>query len=97
MNKYTEVIHLPDLLFIQFCSNQFGINRGVYNTIDKWLYENGERNIIDRRKRIYHFLDYCLKNGLSNDGKIKFGHGNLSNKLTEYLESHNMYDLPISV
>lgn len=83
LNKQTEFIHLPDLQFIQLCITHFGINRGVYNTIDAWFFEYGVINILKRRKRIYHFLSQC-QSDLTKNGKIKFGHGNLSKTLTEY-------------
>ena len=97
MDKLAERIHLPDLLFNQLCINQFGINRGVYNTIDEWFFENGIKNILERRKRIYHFLIYCSQNGLATNGKIKFGQGNLSKQLTDYSERNYSYGLPILV
>ncbi|MBM4764768.1 hypothetical protein [Bacillus sp. B15-48] len=86
MDKYTEFIHLPDLLFNQLCIKQFGINRGVYNTIDEWFFENGIKNILERRQRIFHFLVWYIQSGLATNGNIKFGHGNLSKKLREYSE-----------
>jgi riboflavin kinase len=96
LKKLTEIIHLPDLHFNQFCVRQFGINRGVLNTIDEWFFENGIQNILERRKRIYHFLTCCYQIGLADNGKMKFGHGNLSKELTEYLKRNYSYGYPIS-
>ncbi|WP_251551669.1 hypothetical protein [Neobacillus muris] len=95
MNHFSELIHLPDLLFHQFCIKQFGINRGVYNTIDKWFFDNGNTSILERRLRIFHFLNWCLQNGLSANGKIKFGPGNLSKNLIEYSKGNFSYDVPM--
>lgn len=91
MDKHIEFIHLPDLLFTKSCIKQFGINRGVYNTIDKWFFENGIKNILERRQRIFHFLVWCIQSGLATNGKIKFGNGNLSKKLMEYSECNLLH------
>ncbi|MEW9671455.1 hypothetical protein [Ammoniphilus sp. 3BR4] len=69
-------VQLPDLSFIRLCESRYGINRGVYNTIDCWLYEQGWKNIVERRKTILGFLD--------GNGRQPFGHGGLSMKLQEY-------------
>jgi hypothetical protein len=83
-----DIIHLPDLSFIQFCKEQFGINRGVYNTIDSWFFQKGINNIMERRNKIYHFLAKWLQeDSKNNNGKIVIGHGNLTKKLNEYYES----------
>lgn len=88
MNKNSHIIHLPDLLFIQYCNDQFGINRGIYNTIDSWFFEKGIINILERRQKIYHFLTNSLgDDAAKNIRKIKIGHGNLAKKLNEYFES----------
>ncbi|WMX58594.1 hypothetical protein [Peribacillus sp. R9-11] len=88
MNNKIDMIHLPDLSFIQFCHDQFGINRGVYNTIDAWFFHEGIRNILERREQIYHFLtEWVQDDATQSNGKIKIGHGNLSKKLKEYFES----------
>ncbi|WP_051348366.1 hypothetical protein [Peribacillus kribbensis] len=95
MNLYTELVHLPDLLFHQYCIKQFGINRGVYNTIDEWFFDKGNKNILERRQRIFHFLNWCLQNGLAANGKIKFGPGNLSKNLMDYSEGNFSFDVPL--
>ncbi|OES44586.1 hypothetical protein BA724_09980 [Domibacillus iocasae] len=83
-----DVIHLPDLQFIQYCHDQFGINRGVYNTIDAWFFQKGTKNILDRRRKIHHFLmDLQQKSARKKGEKIKFGHGNLTKMLNDYIGS----------
>jgi hypothetical protein len=96
VDKKSEFIHLPDLQFIQLCISYFGINRGVYNTIDNWFFENGIMNILERRSRIYHFLSKCHEINLAKDGKIKFGPGNLSRILTEYSKKYYRSFSPIT-
>jgi hypothetical protein len=79
---HEEIIHLPDFQFVSLCRDNFGLNKGVYNEIDSWFFENGFKNIADRRKEILLFLnsktDYII------DGKLKFG----PNKLNEHLAEH---------
>lgn len=88
MNNNSNIIHLPDLLFIKCCNDLFGINRGIYNTIDSWFFEKGIINILERRQRIYHFLTSCFEDDAAkNIRKIRIGHGNLAKKLNEYFES----------
>ncbi|GAA3331356.1 hypothetical protein GCM10020331_087640 [Ectobacillus funiculus] len=51
-------IHLPDLTFVDLCESNYGINRGVYNTIDAWFYKHGLKDILDRRRNILSFLEF---------------------------------------
>lgn len=80
-------IHLTDLSFFKFLEYNYEVNRGVYNTIDSWFYEKGEKDILQRRKKILEFLNYVNVNG---SNKSKFGKGGLSNKLKEF--SEQIYD-----
>lgn len=80
-------IHLPDLLFVQYCGKNFGINRGIYNTIDEFLYEKGIMQITRRREVILNFLLYLNNtNGIKENGKINFNNYRLSNRLEDYCE-----------
>lgn len=81
--KNDIVIHLPDLLFVQWCEKRYGLNRGVYNTIDAWFYENGTKDIIKRRTSIVYFLNHYTQNHLDGE-RIKFGQGRLTSVLSEY-------------
>lgn len=82
---FKEEIHLPDLSFIRLCESQYGINRGIYNTIDTWFYEQGLRDIVERRTKILSFLTYIQGNStLDGNSPLHFGHGGLSIKLQEY-------------
>jgi riboflavin kinase len=78
----SNTIHLPDLQFVQFCEERFGLNRGVYNTIDSWFYHKGVIDIVNRRKRILHFLENICHS--IQNSKLKFGHGGLSSCLSSY-------------
>jgi riboflavin kinase len=81
-------IHLTDLSFSKLCENKFGINRGIYNTIDSTFYEKGIRDIISRRETIISFLTFAV--GTSGDLKChqhRFGQGGLSLKINEFLLS----------
>ncbi|PWA12166.1 hypothetical protein DCC39_06955 [Pueribacillus theae] len=75
--------NLPDLLFVHYCNREFGINRGIYNTIDLWFYEKGHTNIKERRKKILSFLKFVYSQTNKND-KIIFGNGGLKSKLVDY-------------
>lgn len=94
-----KLIHLPDLSFIRVCNEDYGINRGLYNTIDKFFYERGFERIIDRRKDILYFLDYVQKDADLNNKRPKFGSGGLKIKIEEYLleieknNNHKMWQL----
>lgn len=79
-----EIIHLTDLSFIRFCDEIYGVNRGVYNTIDAWFYEQGIENIIARRKNVLYFLEFNNKNIDKESTRVKFGSGGLTVKLIEY-------------
>jgi riboflavin kinase len=56
-----KIIHLNDFSFIQLCDKNYGVNRGIYNTIDSWFYENGMENILERRRNIIFFLESIHK------------------------------------
>ncbi|MFC5589754.1 hypothetical protein ACFPRA_12685 [Sporosarcina soli] len=82
------IINLPDLLFVKYCTETFGLNRGVYNTIDEWFYLENVQDIKVRRENILDFLLYTSESMDKGDrkGKLKFGKGNLVNQLEEYSE-----------
>lgn len=82
-----KVVHLPDLEFVKFCAEKFGINRGVYNTIDKWFTKNHTINIIWRRTTILRFL-YWVTVYIPREGKLEFGAKGLSEQLSFYHSNH---------
>jgi riboflavin kinase len=75
-------IHYTDYSFQKLCEMKFGINRGVYNTIDAWFYHNGVKNTLTRRRKILDFLSLNKNN--NKNLKLKFGKGNLIQKLNEF-------------
>jgi len=81
-----EIIHWPDYKFAEYCRNRFRVNRGVYNTIDVWLYENGVRDIGERRRLILLFLAGCSEASDREDGKfLRFGKGGLADRMRRYV------------
>ncbi|MFJ5717535.1 riboflavin kinase [Neobacillus sp. NPDC093127] len=76
-----EYIHLTDLAFIQLCEGKHGINRGVYNTIDNWIYNQGIKNILERRRLLLAFLESIRDH---ENSRKKFGPGGLRPKLEEF-------------
>ena len=78
------LIHMPDLSFVKYCEKEYGVNRGIYNTIDQWFFEQGVHRIIERRKNIMQFLDSVEL--LQNDkGKVKFGSKGLTERLNGFV------------
>lgn len=76
-----NIINMPDLQFVRWCEKQFSINRGIYNLIDERLYEHGYYVITERRLHLILFLQSISR---SNES-LKFGHGNLSKALQQFL------------
>ncbi|MBA9028518.1 hypothetical protein [Peribacillus huizhouensis] len=59
MNEIQEqIINKTDLHFFRYCQEQFGINRGVYNTIEQWFYNKEVQEIAYRRKFVLRFLKH---------------------------------------
>ncbi|MFC5591467.1 riboflavin kinase [Sporosarcina soli] len=80
-----SLIHLPDLSFVQWFDTEFGINRGVFNTIDAWFYQKGVKQITKRRRYILKFiLNLDRHNG--KKPKVTFGDGGLIPSLTNFWE-----------
>ncbi|MGE7781015.1 hypothetical protein ACQKL0_13925 [Peribacillus sp. NPDC097264] len=84
----SEYLNLPDIEFFLLCQQQYRVNKGVYNTIDKWFYQDGIVNIIHRRIYLLAFLDFVTEeNAKENHHKyIRFGNGGLTKKLNEFMK-----------
>jgi riboflavin kinase len=84
----SEHLNLPDLQFFNGCHVQYGLNKGVYNTIDNWFYEYGIVHILSRRIYLLAFLEFAKeKEPEQNEHKvIRFGNGGLVKKLYEFLD-----------
>lgn len=81
-----DIIHRTDLLFHKFIYQEFGVNRGVYNTIDQWFFDHGCINVINRRTEIIHFLHYASNLFGKSENKLVFGSGRLVSYLVKYSE-----------
>ena len=86
VKEQQSVVHLPDLLFVKYCKENFGLNKGVYNVIDEWFYNKNLKNVEIRRQKVLEFL-LCFIDAMnkeSNMQRVRFGKGELINYLTEY-------------
>ena len=83
----STIVHLPDLDFVRFCEEKFSVNRGVYNTVDKWFAENQVVNIVRRRMMVLRFL-YWVTVYIPNEGKLEFGPKGLTEQLRFYYMNH---------
>ncbi|MCF6134882.1 hypothetical protein L2649_06800 [Thermoactinomyces vulgaris] len=82
----THLVHQPDYRFAAWCRRQYGINRGIYNTIDDALYRFGLKDIVTRRRTIVSFLDEIYQSGKCREkDRVKFGKGMLMATLHQYL------------
>ena len=83
LSFYRRNIHVPDLDFAHECEQRFGINRGIYNVIDSWFFEQGVTNILARRTCILQFLSAQMRQ-VKPGGTLRFGHGGLPARLREF-------------
>lgn len=83
-----DTFSLPDLHFYKWCGLTYGINRGVYNTLDALLFEKGFKDVYERRLVLISFLEYSLREDLYDEKRkaMKFGRGNLTVKLSEFVD-----------
>jgi riboflavin kinase len=83
----TVDVHLPDLSFVRKIEESFYINRGVYNTIDAWFYDNEFLDVTERRTHILNFLQYISANLTEEQStkRLSFPDG-LTNTLESYVE-----------
>lgn len=72
-----DILNIPDLAFVRYCQKNYGVNRGVYNTIEQWFYECGISKVQERRAMILLFL----KQLKTSNEKCKFGAGGLKQHL----------------
>ncbi|RNB87093.1 hypothetical protein EDM56_15475 [Brevibacillus fluminis] len=83
-----DILNMPDIQFAAWCHEQYGVNRGIYNTIDQWLFQRGFRQIVLRRKEIIAFLRQVSreKRGKAQSDRIKLGKGVLIPALIAHVE-----------
>ncbi len=81
-------VHLPDIRFSQYCLATYRLNRGVYNAIDMWLYDNGYRSVEERRMLTLAFLDASRRSEPMAEGAkfYTFGKGNLVERLAQFVQ-----------
>jgi len=80
-----KIVHFPDILFVKYCEGTYGVNRGIYNTIDEYFFQNGLDNVIQRRKMILEFFQYLKKcNVYKTTGKLVVGNKGLTMRLREF-------------
>ncbi|KZZ84480.1 hypothetical protein [Bacillus sp. SJS] len=73
-----ETVNSPDLVFQQYCKEVFGVNRGIYNTIDEWFFQAGAVSVLERRQIIVNFLqDLSEPNQGEKAALLKVGKGGL--------------------
>jgi riboflavin kinase len=86
--KMDKTVNMTDLSFAELCKAKYGVNRGIYNTIDSWFFEKGLENILLRREMILNFLEFLCSRfeiKVKNDGiKLKTGNGGLTHSLERY-------------
>ena len=76
---------MPDLFFARICEEKYGVNRGIYNTVDEWFFKQGIEEIVERRKTMLTFFD-SIKKVENKQGKIKFGPKGLTERLTQFYQ-----------
>ncbi|WP_147532854.1 hypothetical protein [Bacillus marasmi] len=83
----SKYLNLPDLQFFNWCNQIYGINRGVYNTIDQWLFDFGMISIYSRRINLLAFLDSIGQDSQEKERHklIRFGPGGLTSRLNEFV------------
>ncbi|MTH55711.1 hypothetical protein GKZ89_20150 [Bacillus mangrovi] len=73
-----ETVNSPDLVFQQYCKEVYGVNRGVYNTIDEWFFQAGAVSVPERRQLIVDFLNDLSKAAAGGEAvPLKVGKGGL--------------------
>ncbi|MGG1572005.1 hypothetical protein [Fictibacillus sp. NRS-1165] len=78
-----HLVNLTDLEFTGLCKERYGVNKGLYNTIENYFAKQGVRNILYRRVYILEFLaDVQSKKGKESRGAhVSFGTGGLARAL----------------
>ena len=57
----SENLNLPDLDFFLWCQQQYKINKGVYNTIDRWFYKNGFMKYYSSSSLSFSLFGVCYR------------------------------------
>jgi riboflavin kinase len=92
-DQNSSLYEWPDLAFHHYCLKMYQLNRGVYNTIDQWLYDNGYPEIKRRRRMIIQFLDTMQQSKADEQRKfLSFGKGNLVVELSQFTYQHSIHE-----
>ncbi|WP_413376773.1 hypothetical protein [Alkalihalobacillus sp. 1P02AB] len=87
MKEFSDnIINKTDLDFFRYCQGQYGINRGVYNTIENWFYNKKIEEITVRRKYVLQFLQFVYGD---QKGTGKLGKGKVSDNLHQFWSTIN--------
>ena len=88
----SEFLNLPELQFFNWCHQQYGLNKGVYHTVDNWFYEYGIVHIQYRRINLVAFLEFAKGEGIKQNKLkfIRFGNGGLNRKLYEFIKVYRV-------
>ena len=81
-----ETVNKTDLHFLRCCQDQYGINRGVYNTIEQWFYNKKIEDITTRRRYVLCFLHHVYGD---EKGSGKFGKDGLISSLHSFWKCMN--------
>ncbi|CAG7636323.1 RNA-binding riboflavin kinase RibR [Paenibacillus solanacearum] len=84
-----HLTNLPDHRFVSHCLERYGLNKGVYNTIDDWMYRKGMISITERREVMIIFLA-SLQEERGSSGPLRWGKGVLTKRLLEFTEQYKL-------
>ncbi|MBS4214635.1 MULTISPECIES: hypothetical protein [Neobacillus] len=82
----TTNVNVPDYTFQKSIEKNFGINRGIYNRIDEWFFEQGIQDVMTRRQVIVEFSNFVVesKMKMGTSARTRFGHGGLVKRLNDF-------------
>lgn len=82
-SQVEQIIHLPDKRFVDWCGEHYAINRGVFNVIDRWFFDYGLTNILQRRQAMVQFLQHFHTVNKVDSKKmyVQFGKGGVKKSL----------------
>ncbi|MDM5198030.1 hypothetical protein QUF79_08365 [Fictibacillus enclensis] len=79
------LVNLTDLEFSGVCRERYGVNKGLYNTIEDYFSKQGIRNILYRRLYILEFLnDVQSRYTEVKRSHLTFGTGGLARALQTF-------------
>ncbi|MCH6266437.1 MULTISPECIES: hypothetical protein [Neobacillus] len=82
----TPNVNVPDYTFQKSIEMNYGINRGIYNRIDEWFFEQGIQDVMTRRLVIVEFSNFVVepKMNMGTTAKTRFGSGGLVKRLNDF-------------